>query len=170
MSSKSTALLGALLLGVGILLGACSKPEPPRVTPRSVRVGVVSPAGIGLMVELDVYNPNPFPILAQRVSGTLELGNGVELGRGAVTAQTSISAKSSTTVNSQIAVTWTNAAALAPFALQAAPVPYAFRGVAVIGGERLNVDVPFTIRGELTREQLLQAGLRGLGTMGLPLP
>src|SRR5262245_43681690 len=104
MASKSTARIGAVLIGAGLLLGACSKPEPPRVTPRSVRVGAVSPTAIGLLLELDVYNPNPFPILAQRVSGTLELGSGVELGRGAVTAQTSIGAKSSSTVNSQIAV------------------------------------------------------------------
>src|SRR5262245_59463630 len=128
MSTKSKALAGAFLIGAGLALGACAKPEPPRVTPRSVRVGAVSPAGLGLLLELDVYNPNPFPILAQRVSGTLELGSGVELGRGAVTARTSIGAKSSSTVNSQIAVSWTNAAALAPFALSTAPVPYTFRG------------------------------------------
>jgi len=49
-------------------------------------------------------------------------------------------------------------------------VPYAFRGVAAIGGESLSIDVPFTIKGELTREQVLQAGLRGLGGIGLPVP
>ena len=42
----------------------------------------MSPEGLGLALELDVYNPNSFQILAQNVSGTLELGNGVELGRG----------------------------------------------------------------------------------------
>jgi LEA14-like dessication related protein len=161
---------GAAMLAFGLTLGSCSKPEPPRITPRSVRVATVSPAGVGLALELDVYNPNSFPILAQNVNGTFELGNGVELGRGRAPAQSSIPAKGSAVVNSQLAVTWTNAAALAPFALSTAPVPFTFRGVAAIGGEKLNVDVPFTIKGELTREQVLQAGLRGLGGSGLPVP
>jgi LEA14-like dessication related protein len=138
---------------------ACSKPEPPRITPRSVRVAAISPAGLGLALELDVYNPNSFPILAQRVSGTVEIGNGVELGRGGAQPQGAIPAKGSTVIASQLGITWTNAAALAPYALSPGPVPYTLRGTAAIGSERLNVDVPFTVKGELTREQVLQAGL-----------
>jgi LEA14-like dessication related protein len=159
-----------VIAALALVLGSCSKPEPPRVTPRSIRVATVSPAGVGLALELDVYNPNSFPILAQNVSGTFEIGNGVEIGRGQAQPKSSIPAKGSTVIASQLAVTWTNAGALAPYALSPAAVPYAFRGVAAIGGERLNVDVPFTIKGELTREQVLQAGIRGLGGMGLPLP
>jgi len=44
----------------------------------------VSPQGLSLALELDVYNPNSFAIRAQNVSGTFELGSGVELGRGRV--------------------------------------------------------------------------------------
>jgi LEA14-like dessication related protein len=116
-----STFIGVFLIGAA--LAACSKPEPPRVTPRAVRAGAVSPAGIRLAVELDVYNPNSFPIVAQAVAGTLELGSGVELGRGRVAAQTAIAAKSSSLVNSELAVTWTNVAALAPLALSTAPVP-----------------------------------------------
>jgi LEA14-like dessication related protein len=170
MAQSRHPRFGAALLALGLVLGSCSKPEPPRITPRSIRVATVSPTGVGLALELDVYNPNSFPILAQNVSGSFEVGNGVEIGRGQAQPKSSIPAKGSTVVASQLAVTWTNAAALAPYALSPAPVPYAFRGVAAIGGERLNVDVPFTIKGELTREQVLQAGIRGLGGIGLPLP
>jgi LEA14-like dessication related protein len=169
MAFPRLSCFGPAALALGLALVSCSKPEPPRVTPRSIRVAAVSPTGVGLALELDVHNPNPFPILAQNVKGTLEIG-GVEIGRGHAQPQSSIPAKGSATVASQLAVTWTNAAALAPYALSPGPVPYAFRGVAAIGGERLNVDVPFTINGELTREQVLQAGLRGLGGMGLPVP
>ena len=170
MPSATLPRFGAAALALGLTLGACSKPEPPRVTPRSVRVAAISPTGVGLALELDVYNPNAFPILAQNVSGTFEIGDGVEVGRGHAQPRSSIPAKGTVAIASQLAVTWTNAAALAPYALSPGPVPYAFRGVAAIGGERLNVDVPFTIKGALTREQVLQAGIRGLGGMGLPVP
>ena len=153
-----------------LTLGACSKPEPPRITPRTIGVKSVTATGVVLALELDVYNPNSFPITARNVHGSVELGSGVELGRGQAQPQGAIEAKSSRLIHSQLDVRWTNVSALAPFAMSSAAVPYTFRGVASVGGERLNVDVPFTVQGELTREQILQAGLRGLGTMGLPSP
>ena len=164
------SLFGFGAAALVLAVASCSKLEPPRITLRSIRVATVSSQGLSLALELDVYNPNSFAIRAQNVSGTFELGSGVELGRGRAESQSAIPAKGSTLVASQLAVTWTNAAALAPFALSTAPVPYAFRGVAAIGGESLSIDVPFTIKGELTREQVLQAGLRGLGGIGLPVP
>ena len=160
----------ALLLSSALVLSACSKPEPPRVTPRSARVTSVGPAGIGLAVELDVYNPNSFPLLVRTVNGTLEVLNGIEIGRGRADPAGSIPPKGSSLVSTQLNLGLTNLPALSQLALSARAVPYTFRGAATIGGEKLNIEVPFTLRGELTREQVLQAGLRGLGPMGLPLP
>ncbi len=51
--------------------------------------------------------------------------------------------------------------ALAPYALAAQPLPYRLRGTARLGGEDLSLEVPFQIEGELTREQVVAAGLRG---------
>jgi LEA14-like dessication related protein len=161
----SPTLAAALLSASG-----CSKPEPPRITPQAAQVKSVDPAGIVLTLDLDVYNPNSFPLIARSVSGSVEIGEGVELGRGNAQPGISIAAKSSSLVSSELTVAWTNAAALAPLALSPKPVPYTFRGVATIGGEKLNVDVPFVVKGELTRAQVVQAGLRGLGNMGVPLP
>jgi LEA14-like dessication related protein len=160
-----SALLASVLLAT-----ACSTPEPPRVTPRSVRVTSVAPGGVGLAVELDVYNPNSFPLLVRTVNGTLEVGNGIEIGRGRADPAGNIPARGSSLVPTQLSLGFTNLPALSQFALSAKPVPYTFRGVATVGGEKLNADVPFSIKGELTREQVLQAGMRGLGPMGLPLP
>jgi LEA14-like dessication related protein len=159
----------ALLAGA-LIASACSKPQPPRVTPVAARVKTVTPTGLVLSIDLDVYNPNGFPLVARSVSGSIEIGNGVELGRGTATPGGSIPAESSSRMTTELSIAWTNAPALAPLALSDKPVPYTFRGTATIGGERLNVDVPFTVKGELTRAQVLQAGLRGLGGMGLPLP
>ena len=157
------------LFAAAILLASCSKPEPPTVTPRSARIAAISPSAIVLALELDVRNPNSFPLVFRAVSGSLELGNGIELGRGRAVTNGSIPAKGSSVVPTELSVSWTNVAALAPLAASPSPVPYAFRGTATIGGENLNVDLPFVVKGELSREQVLQAGLRGLGSIGLPL-
>lgn len=162
--------IGAMLLGCALALTSCSKPEPPKVTPRAARVIRVDANGLRLALELDVYNPNGFPLTARTVSGTLEVGKGTELGSARSEPKGSIAAKSSSVVTSQLDVGWTNVAALAPYALTTQPVPYTFRGVATIGGEKLNVDVPFAVKGELTREQIVQIGLRGLTPPSLPLP
>jgi len=156
---------GGVLLAVALALAACSKPEPPTIVPRSVRVSSVGPAGLTLAVELDVTNPNSFALSVHSVDGTLTLGDGVELGRAHAAPEAPIPAKGSALVPSELTVNLNNLAALAPFALLEQPVPYKFRGQAQIGGERLNVGVPFELAGELTRAQVIQLGLRGLGTL-----
>jgi LEA14-like dessication related protein len=157
-----------MILANALTLPSCSKPEPPRVVPRTARVTAVSPAGVDLTLELDVYNPNAFPLMVNAVNGTLALGNGVEVGRGQAAPGMSIAAKGSSLVTSQLNVGWANIGALVPFATSAQPVPYTFQGIATLGGDRLKLDVPFTLTGQLTREQLVQLGLQGLGSVGLP--
>jgi LEA14-like dessication related protein len=144
-------------------IASCAKPEPPQLTPRSASVTAVLPSGIDFVLTLDVYNPNSFPLVVNRVDGTLELGAGTELGQGHAEPNGSIGAKSGTTVSSQLHIPWANLSALLPLTLSPQPVAYTVRGHAKLGSARLNVSLPFTLKGELTREQLLLAGLQGLG-------
>lgn len=158
-------------LACALSLSACSKPEPPKITPRSATVTTVDARGLGMKLELDAYNPNGFPLVARSVSGTLTLGEGgAELGKATSTPNGSIPAKGSAVVTSELFVSWTNVAALAPFALSNKPVPYTFKAVATVGGDKLNVEVPFTVKGELTRTQVLSIGLAGLSPTNLPAP
>jgi LEA14-like dessication related protein len=143
------------------LLVGCSKPKPVEVTPRSVRVAAIQPQGLALVVVLDVHNPNGFAITARDVSGTIQLENGVELGRGNTSAAVTVPAEQSAAVPARLTMAWTNLAALAPYALSSRPVPYRIVGKARIGGESLNVELPFGISGTLTREQVLAASMRG---------
>ncbi|HEY6562076.1 MAG TPA: LEA type 2 family protein [Polyangiaceae bacterium] len=160
----------AVLLLSCLSLAGCSKPEPPQVTARSARVTATAPTGVQLAVELDVHNPNSFPLLVESVEGTLSVAGGAEIGRGTARPGTDIPAQGAAPVTSQLTIPWSNLTALAPFALSGAPVPYTFEGRARVGGKRLNVEVPFTLRGELSREQLLQIGLQGLGPGSAPPP
>jgi len=146
-----------------LTLTACSKPKPPTIIPIRAEVVRVGPAGVQLAVTFDVTNQNSFPLVARTVDGRFLLGaGGAELGRAHAEPFTSIPAGGTSTVSSDLAVNWTNLAALAPFLLSPAPVPYQFNGNATLGGDTLNVTLPFTLSGELTREQLLSAGLNGL--------
>jgi len=146
------------------LVTACAKPKPPTITPKSAQVLAVAATGVTLAVTFDVLNPNRFPLLVQAVDGRFSLGEGagVELGKAHAEPASSIPAQGTSTVTSQIAVGWTNLTALTPFMLSPAAVPYRFDGTATFGGESLNVALPFTLSGELTRAQLINAGLSGL--------
>jgi LEA14-like dessication related protein len=160
--SAVRALSGALALSGAVALCAACAPQQPTVTPVAATVTAVGTAGLTLDVYLDVHNPNSFPLMAHRVEGAVLLGNGAELGRGAAQPPGSIPAKGSARIATRLDVPWLNVGALAPFAFSAQPVPYVFRGQATIGGESLNVKVPFEVTGTLTREQLIGVGLRGL--------
>jgi len=151
---------------------ACSRPEPPKITPHAARVSSVTPLGVGLALELDVENRNAFPLIVQEVTGTLKLGAGVEVGRARSEPKGNVPAKATTRVPATLEVPWTQVGALAPLAASGGAVPYAFEGIAKVGSSKVSFDVPFTVKGELTRAQIVQAGLRGLGGLGglLPLP
>jgi LEA14-like dessication related protein len=155
-SRRSFVILFALALA------SCVKPTPPTVTPKALRVVTIRPTGLELQVELDVYNPNSFPLVVSSVEGVVELGGGVELGRARSSLDGRIPAKTTTPVSSRISVSWTNLPALSPFLLTDQPVEYRFRGTAAVGGERLNVNLPFELQGKLTRAELLQAGIAAL--------
>jgi len=161
--SRDFAVIAALSLA------ACAKPKPPTITPKSAQVLAVSGSGLTLAVAFDVANPNRFPLVVHSVDGRFSLGPdaGVELGKAHAEPASSIPAQGSSTVTSQIAIAWTNLAALTPFVLSPAAMPYRFDSNATFGGESLNVSLPFTLTGELTRNQLLNAGLSGL-TQAMP--
>lgn len=154
--------LRALALSLALASFGCSKPEPPRVTAQSAQLASVGPTGFTIAVNLDVYNPNGFPLLVRSVTGTLRLTNGATLAQGRAEPQSSIPSEASTIVPATLTMAWSDVKQLAPFALTGAPVPYTFEGTATVGGEKLNVDVPFQLKGELTPAQLLEIGLRGL--------
>ncbi len=113
----------AVLLLACLTLSACSKPQPPTVTARSARVTASTPTGVQLALELDVHNPNAFPLLVESVEGTLAIAGGAEIGRGTARPATDIPAQGTSAVTSQLSVPWSNLTALAPFALTGAPVP-----------------------------------------------
>jgi LEA14-like dessication related protein len=151
-----------------LIVVACSKPKPAQITPQSVQLASVDPNGVGVSLSLNVHNPNGFPIIAQSVSATLELQDGSELGRGSSNQPFTIPAEGDMQLPAELSMRWTNLGALTPYALTGKPLPYRISGTARLGGERLNLDVPFSISGQLTAQQVLAAGLRGAAALVPP--
>jgi len=158
------ALLSAALLSAALLSAAlvgCATPQPPTVTPQVARVVQVNQKGVELQVTLAVKNPNGFDLSAHEVQGTLFVEGGQKLGTGKSNPQQSIPAHGTGSVESRVQIAWEDVPALQKFLLRA-EVPYQFKGNLTLGGETLQLTLPFEMKGTLTREQLLQAGLRGL--------
>jgi LEA14-like dessication related protein len=158
MPSPRRFAAAVVLLGA---LGGCLRPQSPTVTPEVARVVRVTSQGLELQVTLAVQNPNAFALDAHEVAGTLILEGGKKLGTGRSNPQRSIPAHGSTPVDSQVHIAWENLPALREF-ITRDRVPYTFKGNVTLGGDTLHVTLPFEMQGTLTREQLLQAGLRGL--------
>jgi LEA14-like dessication related protein len=156
----------ACLLFVALTVAAaCSKPKPIEITPESAQLSAIGPDGVTLALVLDVHNPNTFAIRGSAVTANLELQDGAELGRGSAMSDFTIPANGNLALPARLDVRWTNIALLAPYALGGKALPYRVRGSARLGGESLNVDVPFSISGQLTPEQAISAGLRGAATL-----
>ncbi len=156
----------AWVAATSVLL-ACSKPEMPKITPHSTTVSGVDATGLTLSSDLSVENPNSFAITVREVRGKFTVGSGVEVGQATTTSGASVGAKATSIVPSTMKVPWTNLAALSSMA-GAPKVPFVFDGHANLGTDTWNVDVPFQLKGELDRNQVIAAGLRGLQLPGLP--
>jgi LEA14-like dessication related protein len=151
-----------LLFFLCLVVGLCScSPKTPTLVPQVARVLWVGPTGLRLAIEVDVHNPNSFPIVANAIEGVVELGNGSKLGRGLAYPQGSIPAEGASRVTTQVDIQWQNLGAFAPFMMSAGPVPYVFKGSALIGGEDINISIPFQVNGQLTRAEIIAAGIRG---------
>jgi LEA14-like dessication related protein len=142
-------------------LAACAAPQAPAVTPEVARVVRVTGTGVELQVTVRVTNPNAFALDAQEVDGTLVAEGGHKLGTGRAHPNHSIPARGTASVDSQVLIAWDDVPSLQPF-LSRERLPYTFKGHVTLGGDTLHVTLPFELQGTLTREQLLQAGLRGL--------
>jgi LEA14-like dessication related protein len=156
----------ALALALAALgLGACS-PDPPSLTAQLVQVTEVSPAGLGLRVQLSAYNPNNITLSVRSVSARVTLAGRVDLGSAELPSGVSLASKAHTPVVFDLKLPWRNAIEVAAVAATQPSSPYLINGTVKVGGESLNVELPFQLQGVLTREQLMQAGLRGLPGFG----
>jgi LEA14-like dessication related protein len=145
-----------------LLIAACSKPEPPQVTAEKVAVTAVSPAGLDLHVTLGVTNPNGKDLVARNVHAKVTLDGKYDVGSIDVPKSVTFPAKTKVPMDVPMAIPWQDVSGIVGLALTNRDIPYEVAGTVSLGGDLLNVDVPFAMKGTLTHDQLVQATMRGL--------
>jgi LEA14-like dessication related protein len=158
----------ALLLAA-LAVAGCSGPEPPTLTPVSGTITSVSPAGLGLRVKLEAYNPNSFGLTTRDLNAKVTLDGRYDAGTVTSRHAIELPAQKRTPIDIPVTMTWRDLTGLAGLAASGRDVPYTVEGTVAIGGEKLNVNVPFRIAGTVTQKQLLDATMSSLPKIpGLP--
>ncbi len=158
-------------MAAALLAGACSKPEPPKLVPKEVSVTAVGPTGLSLLLRMEATNPNRITLSAQSIVAKAKLDGKWDLGTVTISRPIALPPNTPTMIDVPMTMPWTDVKALGALAAAPGPVPYVVEGTVTVGGERLHVDLPFSLSGTVTREQIVNAALKALPTIpGLNLP
>jgi LEA14-like dessication related protein len=163
---------GALSVLALLAIAACAKPKPPQLTPKEAKVTAVDLAGFDMRVKMEAFNPNGYDLSVRSVVGHVVVDGTQDLGTVTASQPINLPANARTLIEVPLTMKWKGAVNLATLAASKRPVPYVVDGTATVGGESLNVDIPFKLQGVITPEQLQQAGLKSLqaipGLQNLP--
>ena len=167
-----TSRFARVLFTTTIIACACSKPQPPQLTPKEAKVTSVDIGGFDLRVRMEAFNPNAVDLSVRSVVAKVLVDGNQDLGTVTASQPINLPANARTVIDVPLSVKWKSVGNLAAIAASKRPVNYTLDGTATVGGERLNVDVPFKMTGVITAEQLQQAGMKSLqgipGLQGLP--
>ncbi len=160
------ALLGVL----AALVGACSRPQPPRLTPKHATISSVSPEALGVDLTLDATNPNAVDLPVRNVSGRVVIDKTIQVGATTVDQTVTLPANQTTEINLTLSIPWTDLVPLAGLATSDRRwIPYTLDGTVGLGGDLVNVRVPFKIEGNVSREQIMRAAVSALPAIpGIP--
>lgn len=158
----------SLLLAAAVPLVACSRPEPPTLRPEAAVVTAVTAQGIDFLVQIQAYNPNSIDLTTRSMKANVLLDGKYDVGTVTVPAPLKLSAKQWTPIQVPLSVKWQDLTSIAALGAQRRGVPYQVNGTVAIGGETLNVDLPFRLAGTITHEQLMAAIGNSLPGLGLP--
>ena len=146
----------------GQLVYGCGRPKPPTLTPEKAEITAVGPAGVHLELHLAVDNPNRIDLAARSVTGKLVLDGKYDVGVVTVAQPFRLTAGQTTRLAVPLVLEWKEIPVLLALAAMSRDLPYDVEGSVNVGGESLNVDLPFHLRGVITHEQLLRATANSL--------
>lgn len=157
MTLARSLLCFALPAALALASGACSKPEPPTVRPISGKVSSISPAGITVNAKLEAYNPNDFELDVKSFTATVTLDQKYNVGTVTTPRPIKLPARKKHQFDLDIAMPWSDVGTLSPLALQNRDIPWLAEGKVKIGGDALDVDLPFKLEGVVTHKQVVDA-------------
>jgi LEA14-like dessication related protein len=148
---------------LSLLLVACSKPSPPGLEVKSGRLANISPTGVGVELTLAAWNGNDVDLAAGNVRAHVVLDKRIEVGAATVEQRVTLPAHQTTDLQVSATIPWANLLPLAQLTLGDRQwIPYNLDGTMTLGGDLLNVDVPFKTEGRVSREELLRATLNSI--------
>jgi hypothetical protein len=151
----------------GLLVAACQKPIPPEIRPKEAIVTGIGPQGLSLRVTVEATNKNAFELAAQSMTAKVRLVDpAVDLGTATVPTPITLPPNAPTPIPVQMTVPWSDVRTLAMIAMAGRPVDYVVDGTVRIGG-RLQIELPVSVRGTITREQAAAAALKALPGLGV---
>ncbi len=147
------------LLAPMILVGACSGSEPqiPTMEPEKVSLTKISPAGIELLVDVNVDNPNPVDLEARSVSAKVVLDGKHDLDTVEIPHEVEFPSNQRTHLSVPLQLSWKDAAVTAALVALRRSVPYDVDGSVSLGGDLIHVSLPFHLSDVITQEQILKA-------------
>ena len=146
-----------ITFAIALALAACSKAEPPKITPEAVRVVKISPAGAELEATLDAWNPNGETLTASQLTTNVSIGGKPDVARAHATKPLELAANQRVRVTIPIAVEWVNQAALAELAASKQEAQYSVEGAVEMNTKSGKVSAPFRVEGRMTPAELAQA-------------
>jgi hypothetical protein len=141
---------------------ACGRPKPPTITPEKGEVTSVGPEGIQLRLSLTVDNPNRIDLSARSVNGRLLLDGKYDLGTVTVSEPFRLPSGQRTPLTVPMTVGWKDLGVVLALAASNRNLPYDVDGSVNVGGDSINVNLPFHLSGIVTHEQLLKATLNSM--------
>ncbi len=151
-----------LIAAAAFALIACARPDPPKITPLSVKVTSITPLALNVDLKIEAENPNSSALSARSVTATITLDDRYVVGTVTVPHAINLPPHQKTILAVPVSSRWKDLSGLASLAAAGKDIPYKVDGTVELGGDTLHVDVPFHMGGTITREQLLQATLNSL--------
>ena len=158
------SLAFASLLAVTAL--SCNKPAPPQIVVEGAKVTNVGLGGVELAVHVAATNPNGFSLTFRSITANTVLAGKYPLGQSTLAQPVSIPANQTTKLDVPLVSAWADLTTLGMLATSNDAIPYTVQGTFAIGGETLNVTVPFSAQGTITRDLIVKAAAE---STGLPL-
>jgi len=158
----------AWTLSVLLLLTGCARPKLPTITPEKAKVASIGSAGVELLVELGVDNPNRVELSGRSVTGRLVLDGKHDLGTVTVPHAFKLPPGKRSHLSIPLSLTWKDLTALVGLAASNRDIPYAVDGSVSLGGDVLNADVPFRLSGVFTHDELVRATVNSMPRLPFP--
>jgi LEA14-like dessication related protein len=137
------------------------------MTPHRASITQIGPTGVDLSVDLAVRNPNRVDLSVRSVTAHVLVDGQYDLGSTTVAKAFTLPAEREVELSVPLSVPWKDVASLTMLALSNRDVPYTVDGVVALGGDVLNVELPFQLAGTLSHADLVGAAMRSLPTLPL---